>query len=744
MAASKGSPSPLGLDPAALWRCRQARGASFSLNLSALCDDGAPRRLSVVFPVGAGTDLVVDRLRRWARRSNRSLEIVAAAGTVPERGQESIDGAGQEAIRVRILKDAGDNPVESLWRGLRAAGGEFVTWVEAPWELDTRQLDEVLRLLETHPHWDALGLVSKPPAAGRRLAAGDVARRPWLVPTICVYRRRALGLLLDKAPPCTSVLQWHRHLWIRACFLLNAVVRPAASSRGPYAGPPLPSQAAADGWKSHGPGGADGNRYRIRDDFVRDFVLSPLAWHVQAPGGQSLVLAEALRSRIRAAGHRLIASDRVAGDLSCWTPVIEVRIREEREGGLSGEVSPPRRELWSCRAVVVIGRMPQRIEPGWDLCLAFGASLEPRDLSGNSGHGFTTWDLDTLFTAIDIRARSLGLARLEQVMAADDADRQDNGVEATVVICTHRKIPSLRDSIRSVCCQGMDRDRYEILLVNNNPDDGALSAVLQGIRGQCIEEGLKAFRIIEAPLPGLSHARNAAVLQARGAVVLFLDDDAVAPVDWVERMVKLFHRHPRLGVIGGAIRLRPPQPRPRVLHPGWERYWSHFIPDHQGFREVHKWWHFPWGANWAAQRRTMLEMGGFRCRYGRVGDDFSGGEEIIAARLAQELGYAVGVAADVEVEHRVAPCRFTYRHVRRTIIAGELVNYQAYRDGHFPGRITLTATLKKLFKLRERGVRRDASIPVMILHWIFWKEAWWRLFCRQLRDRMERKTWTHA
>jgi hypothetical protein len=82
-------------------------------------------------------------------------------------------------------------------------------------------------------------------------------------------------------------------------------------------------------------------------------------------------------------------------------------------------------------------------------------------------------------------------------------------------------------------------------------------------------------------------------------------------------------------------------------------------------------------------------MGGFRSQFGRTGKDFGGGEEVVAACLARQLGYTVAVCPKSKVRHAVDPSRFSFEHVRKTIRSGILVNYQIQTSLYLPRETTI-------------------------------------------------------
>ena len=68
--------------------------------------------------------------------------------------------------------------------------------------------------------------------------------------------------------------------------------------------------------------------------------------------------------------------------------------------------------------------------------------------------------------------------------------------------------------------------------------------------------------------------------------------------------------------------------------------------------------------------------------YGRVGNDFAGGEETAVSFKMREIGYGVGLQPRAKVLHRVDHSRFTTEHVKKTIMAGTLTTYRFFIDLH--------------------------------------------------------------
>ena len=57
--------------------------------------------------------------------------------------------------------------------------------------------------------------------------------------------------------------------------------------------------------------------------------------------------------------------------------------------------------------------------------------------------------------------------------------------------------------------------------------------------------------VVHLPENGIVPAENAALKASRGELILLLDDDAIAPPDWVARITAFFQQNPSCGAFGG-------------------------------------------------------------------------------------------------------------------------------------------------------------------------------------------------
>jgi glycosyltransferase involved in cell wall biosynthesis len=101
--------------------------------------------------------------------------------------------------------------------------------------------------------------------------------------------------------------------------------------------------------------------------------------------------------------------------------------------------------------------------------------------------------------------------------------------------------------LESACLLEIPQDlRWEILMIDNGDDDPAAEIVA------AYRQRIPVRRIVE-PVAGLSHARNAGIDEARGALLCWTDDDVVLPSDWLAIYWRASRAFPDVVVFGGRI-----------------------------------------------------------------------------------------------------------------------------------------------------------------------------------------------
>lgn len=110
----------------------------------------------------------------------------------------------------------------------------------------------------------------------------------------------------------------------------------------------------------------------------------------------------------------------------------------------------------------------------------------------------------------------------------------------SVIIPAYQAEGTIGPCVRALNEQGVPRDRYEIIVV----DDGSTD------RTAAVARQAGADRVLTIPHGGPSAARNAGVEVARGEIVLFTDADCEPWPDWIERMTAPFADPAVMGVKG--------------------------------------------------------------------------------------------------------------------------------------------------------------------------------------------------
>jgi GT2 family glycosyltransferase len=190
----------------------------------------------------------------------------------------------------------------------------------------------------------------------------------------------------------------------------------------------------------------------------------------------------------------------------------------------------------------------------------------------------------------------------------------------SVVVPTADRRAILADCLEHVLRQDYPGARYEVIVV----DDGSRDGTAEAVRGLAAARSGPAVRYERRQRRGAGAARNAGLAIARGELVCFLDDDALAPEGWLAALVDGARRNPEAGCVGGPVRPRVERRPPPTC--GAHELAGMSLDHGPGDAEVDE----VWGCNMALRPSAVRAAGGFDERLA-VAEDWDWGRRLRAA-----------------------------------------------------------------------------------------------------------------
>jgi glycosyltransferase involved in cell wall biosynthesis len=236
-------------------------------------------------------------------------------------------------------------------------------------------------------------------------------------------------------------------------------------------------------------------------------------------------------------------------------------------------------------------------------------------------------------------------------------------MDVTVAICTWNRAELLDRTLTAFHQQQFSVPvRWELLVVDNNCTDSTAAIVDRHANS------LPLRRVVE-PQQGHSHARNRAVAEAQGELILWTDDDVRVSPNWIAEFVRVAQAHPQAGFFGGRVtpwfaHTVPPTTR-RLIETHWDLLAAVYSlkdygPDIRPLTASEG----PFGSSMAF-RTGLLRRYPFNPRLGRVKTELIGGDEVAVIQAMQADGISGVWIGTTEVQHFIPPDRTTYRHFWR-------------------------------------------------------------------------------
>ena len=228
-------------------------------------------------------------------------------------------------------------------------------------------------------------------------------------------------------------------------------------------------------------------------------------------------------------------------------------------------------------------------------------------------------------------------------------------LKVTVAIPTYNRADFLRQTLAGLTTQQFPRDHFEILVLDNNSTDHTRAVVAEFATAR------PAPRYLLEPQQGLDYARNRAIAEARGEIIVFGDDDILVRPDWLAQMAVPLLADPaqKIGAVGGEVIPVFPDGLPP-----WVAEWHSPLAFRRDLGPIEA-RHSPMGANLAFPRWVFEQLGLFHTALDRAaGTYFSGGDSEMIRRV-RSAGHEVWFAPGAAVQHQMPANRTTFRYASR-------------------------------------------------------------------------------
>ena len=224
----------------------------------------------------------------------------------------------------------------------------------------------------------------------------------------------------------------------------------------------------------------------------------------------------------------------------------------------------------------------------------------------------------------------------------------------SIIIPTHLDWSRLSLCLDALAKQSYPTACFEIIVVNNKPDDEVPDNFT--IPVNC--------RIIDEEKSGSYAARNAALALSKGDIIGFTDSDCIPDIYWIEKAISYLTQDKKADMVGGDIHLFRNSKRMRLgdLHDI-----AFAFPQEKYAMSQH----FAATANMFAYKKVFEKAGPFNARL-KSGGDYEWGQR------AYQHGFRIVFGPDAIVNH---PTRSNFREVIRKMIRISETARMKYQSG---------------------------------------------------------------
>lgn len=261
--------------------------------------------------------------------------------------------------------------------------------------------------------------------------------------------------------------------------------------------------------------------------------------------------------------------------------------------------------------------------------------------------------------------------------------KQESKYYLSAIICTYNRAIFLPQVLESLKNQNYNKEKFEIIVVNNNSTDNTEEICLN------FKEKNKElnFNYFVETNQGLSYARNRAIKESNGEILIFIDDDAIASEKYLEEIFNFFNKYNEISAGGGKI-----LPKFETKKPKWMSYFMEPLMSVINLGDKIKEFpknKYPIGANMFFKREVFTQAGDFNTNLGRVGKNLIGGEEKDIFNRLKAQNKTIYYLPDAWVYHWIPQSRLNSDFIKKQALgigisekirAQNINNYELFKS----------------------------------------------------------------
>jgi len=213
-------------------------------------------------------------------------------------------------------------------------------------------------------------------------------------------------------------------------------------------------------------------------------------------------------------------------------------------------------------------------------------------------------------------------------------------LKLTVIICTYNRGYLLSETIPTIFQQNVSKNNYQVIIINNNSTDDTASILDNFVKQY------KNLTVVNELQQGLSFARNTGYKNSTTEWIIYLDDDAKVPINFIERSLQVIYSND-YDCFGGVY-----FPWYKYGKPKWFKDIYVSTADYFKNNRGHK-LQYASGGIMAIKKSILDKYDGFSTKLGMIGDAVAYGEETFLQRQMEQDGYKIGIVPKWSMEHIV-------------------------------------------------------------------------------------------